>query len=110
MNPTDRSGPFSPTSRYYGVAVARYTRADGTVIAYVRRRSIAAPDAYATLRTHTVTEGERIDTIAAAELGDAEAYWRICDANGALDPAELEPPGTRVRITLPAGIPGSSDD
>lgn len=106
----DRSGPFSPTSRYYGVAVARYTRADGTVIAYVLRRYIRAPDGYATLRTHAVTQGERIDTIAASELGDAESYWRICDANGVLDPAELEAPGTRVRITLPAGIPGSSND
>jgi len=109
MNPNDRSGPFSPTSRYYGVAVARFTRADGTVIAYVRRRAIPPPESYAALRTHTVTEHERVDTVAATELGDAESYWRICDANGVLDPGELEVPGKRVRITLPAGVPGSTD-
>ncbi len=100
---------FAPTSRYAGAATATFTRADGTVVRYVRRRPIPPPDAHATLRLRIVREGERIDTLAAQELGDPEAYWRICDANAVLDPAELEAPGRPVRITLPAGIPGPSD-
>ena len=48
-----------------------------------------------------------MDLIAANELGDAEAYWRICDANNAMRPEDLASPiGRRLRITLPQGIPG----
>jgi hypothetical protein len=98
---------FPPTSRYHGLEVATFTQPDGTAVAYVRRRFIAAPENYALLEEHRVGEGERLDLIAAARLGDPEQFWRLCDANATLDPAELEVPGTVVRITLPAGIPGA---
>ena len=40
-------------------------------------------------------------------LGDAEQFWRICDANRAMRPDELtETTGRRLRITLPEDIPG----
>jgi hypothetical protein len=33
-------------------------------------------------------------------------FWRICDANGAMQPEELtQTVGRRLRITLPEGIP-----
>jgi hypothetical protein len=35
-----------------------------------------------------------------ATLGDPEQFWRICDATGVLDPAELELPGTRLPIAV----------
>ena len=55
-----------------------------------------------------MTEGERLDNIAAQYLGDPEQFWRICDANGAMRPDELtETVGRRLRITLPEGIPGA---
>ena len=50
----------------------------------------------------TVTQGDRLDLIAARTLGDAEQYWRICDANDALDPLDLTSTLGRVlRIAMP---------
>jgi nucleoid-associated protein YgaU len=63
----------------------------------------------ALLEEHVVAEGERLDQIAAQRLGDPEQWWRIADANDALVPAELEEPGTTLRITRPDGIPGARD-
>jgi hypothetical protein len=98
---------FPPSSRYHGLETATIEQPDGTTIVYVRRRFIAPPDQYALLQEHSVVEGERLDTIAARYLGDPEQFWRICDANAALAPEELEQAGAIVRITLPAGIPGA---
>jgi|SRR6516162_10065149 hypothetical protein len=98
---------FSLTSRYYGVATAKLETADGNTIVYVRRRFVPPPERFALLQEHTVTEGDRMDNLAAQYLGDPEQFWRICDANGAIRPEELtETIGRRLRITLPEGIPG----
>ena len=105
LQPTSLSQTlFPPTSRYAGLALATAVLPDGTAVAYVRRRFIPPPESYAPLAEHTVTQGERLDIIAARYLGDPELFWRICDANVALEPAELEQEGRIVRITLPAGI------
>ena len=100
---------FPPGSRYAAVDIATVTTADGRSIAYLRRRFLPSPRSFALLLEHTVTEGERIDTVAAEFLGDPEQSWRVCDANGAMQPEELAAPGTRLRITLPEGIGGSND-
>lgn len=97
------------TSRYHGIDVATLTRRDGTTIAYLRRRFVPSPDRFELLQEVTVTDGDRLDVISARMLGDPEQYWRICDANNAMNPTELEPVGTRLRITLPEGIPGPAD-
>ena len=98
---------FPPTSRYHGIGVSKLTTGEGEPIAYLRRRFVPPQDRFAILQEHTVTEGERLDIIAARYLGDPEQFWRICDANGAIDPNELtETIGGRIRITLPEGIPG----
>jgi hypothetical protein len=88
-----QSSPFGPTSRYHGLEIARWVRSDGTEVPYLRRRFIPPPEAHALLQEHTVAEGERLDLLAATLLGDAEQFWRICDANAALAPGELETPG-----------------
>jgi hypothetical protein len=99
---------FPPTSRYHDVDAAVLEGAGGRDIAYIRRRIIAPPERFALLEEHSVSEGERPDTIAARYLGDPEQFWRICDANVVIDPSELTvTPGRRVRITLPEGIPGA---
>jgi hypothetical protein len=99
---------FPPTSRYYGIDIATLTDADGEQVPYLRRRFVPPSSRFALLREHVVSEGERMDVIAARELGDPEAYWRICDANDAMRPEELtESNGRRLRITLPEGIPGT---
>jgi hypothetical protein len=99
---------FPPTSRYGGLPLRSLTRADGEPISYLARRFLPPSDRFSLLRLHAVTAGERLDLIAARELGDPEAYWRICDANNGVKPDELVVIGRSLRITLPEGIPGSS--
>ncbi len=56
-----------------------------------------------------IAEGDRRDVLAWRNLGDAELWWRLADANGAVDPRELtDPIGKRLRITLPEGVPGTN--
>lgn len=98
--------PFPLTSRYHGVETAEHETADGKRIVHLRRRFVPPPERFETVAEHTVTEGERPDQLAAEYLDDPEQFWRICDANGALDPAELTETGRSVRITLPEGITG----
>jgi len=98
---------FPPESRYHGIAAAQYRQPDGTTVAYLKRRFIPPPENFSLLQEHLVTAGDRLDNLAAQYIGDPTQYWRICDANGAMRPAELtETPGIRLRITLPEGIQG----
>jgi hypothetical protein len=58
-----------------------------------------------------VQQGDRLDAISARHTGDAEQWWRIADANGAVRPDELvEAPGRALRITLAEGIPGNDHE
>ena len=100
---------FPPTSRYHQTPIATLKLPDGREVAHLKRRLVPPPERFALLQEHAVSEGERLDHIAARYLGDPEQYWRICDANGAIRPDELlEPVGRRIRITLPENIPGES--
>ena len=98
---------FPPNSRYALTPTATWVRTDGTPVTYLTRRFVPAPENLALLQWHRVTQGERLDNIAAKYLGDPEQFWRLCDANRALRPDELtETIGKSLRITLPEGIPG----
>lgn len=103
--------PLYPAgSRYYGIAAAQVTLPDGATVAYLKRRFVPPPENFALLQEHIVAAGDRIDNLAARYLGDPLQYWRICDANRAMRPDALtQTAGTRLRITLPEGIPGSPD-
>lgn len=101
---------FPPESRYHGVPTARIEGPGGIEIAYLRRRFSPPPEAFATLRVRRVAQGERLDQIAAAEIGDPEAFWMLCDANGAVWAEELEETDRFLRITLPAGVPGPEEE
>jgi hypothetical protein len=101
------SSNFPPTSRYALTPTTSLVRADGTMVAYLKRRFVPAPENLALLQWHQVVQNERLDNIAAKYLGDPEQFWRLCDANRALRPDELtETIGKKLRITLPEGIPG----
>lgn len=98
---------FPPTSRYALTPTTSLVRADGTVVTYLKRRLVPAPENLALLQWHRVAQNERLDNITARYLGDPEQFWRLCDANRALRPEKLtETIGKPLRITLPEGIPG----
>jgi len=99
---------FPSTSRYYGIGSAVLQTGDAKTVVYIKRRFLPQPEALALLREHSVSGGDRIDNLAHRYLGDAEQYWRLCDGNGAMHPAELtETIGRILRITLPEGVQGS---
>jgi hypothetical protein len=101
------STTLAPTSRYAAIETA-VIEVDGRQIVYLKRRFVPSPDRFATLSEHVVTRADRLDVISHVELGDAELFWRLCDANGAMRPDELtEKVGRRLRITLPEGIPAT---
>ena len=107
FNPADpRPSAFSPTSRYYGLAVLTREGADGMIHAYISRRLVPPPERLASAGSYVVTEKDRVDTIAFTVFGDPELFWRLCDGNRALHPHEIERTGRRLRVTLPEGIPG----
>jgi hypothetical protein len=97
---------FPPTSRYAAIATATLTV--GTrVVVYLRRRFLPQPERLALVQEHEVRDGDRLDNITALYLDDPEQFWRVADANRAMDPSALTAePGRRLRITLPEGIPG----
>lgn len=100
---------FSDNSRYAGVGVAHMSQPDGTRLTYLQRRFIAQPEQFPLLQNHLVVSGDRLDNLAALYFGDAELYWRICDANRALRPQDLtDAIGRQLRITLQAGALGAS--
>lgn len=102
--------PFPPNSRYHGLPAVEVVTSSGRTVVCVARRWVPAPERFAEIDRHVVTETDRPDNLAARYLGDPEQFWRLCDANRALRPDELtRTPGRRLRITLPEGIPGAPD-
>ena len=93
---------FHETSRYATIETAELTTPEGRVIRYGRRRFLPQGDDLPVLMEVTVTEGDRLDLIAAKTISEPEQYWRICDANNTMNPTELvAEPGKRLRIPLP---------
>lgn len=83
------------------------SRYDGAELEYVsgpdedRRLVIVPPRFYGTAfgaRSHVVTEGQRLDQIAALYYGDAESWWAIAIANPEIMYPENIAPGTVLRI------------
>jgi hypothetical protein len=98
---------FDANSRYANLEVLTHTTTggDGTprTIRYCSRRFLPDPAAGLTVLEHPVTQGDRLDTLAARTLGDPLLFWRIADANLSLAPETLcDEPGSRVTIAYPA--------
>jgi hypothetical protein len=85
-------------SRYADVGRATWRTPDGREVPYLRRRLLPATGSIAIAGVHDVRPGERVDTIASTELGDAELSWLLADANPSLRRSELERPGRRLSI------------
>jgi len=93
---------FDHTSRYYDLETAILRLDDGREVAYKRRRFLPQGRAMTLLATAVVGQDDRLDLVSARTLGDPLAWWRIADANDAMDPSELVAvPGRALRIPLP---------
>ena len=93
---------FDHTSRYYRIETATLKTPEGRIVTYVRRRFLPQGQKMPLLVEVTVTDGDRLDLITGRTLGDPEQFWRVADANNALDPSELTAePGATVRVLVP---------
>lgn len=93
---------FNYTSRYYSIQTAQYDTPDGRRIAYKWRRFLPQGKTLPLLQEVTVLEGDRLDLITYKGLGEPEQFWQVCDANDAMNPAELTAEIGRVlRIPIP---------
>lgn len=107
---------FDPNSRYFNIETAKLTKPDGQEVAYKRRRFLPRAERMPKLAEVTVVEGDRIDLITARLLSDSEQFWRIADANNAMDPQDLtSEPGRRLRVAVPQAegalaVPGAETE
>ena len=100
---------FPTDSRYHGSGTLSFIRPDGQSITYLARRIVPQPGTpnFATIATHTVKQGDRLDLLASKYLADPLMYWLLCDANGALEPnALIDTSGKTLNITMPQGVAG----
>lgn len=94
---------FEPESRYAPIPDAVWTAPDGsTRCVYKRRRFLPEGSRMPLIGRIAVEEGERLDLVTARTLGSPELFWRIADANNAMDPLALTArPGRRLRVPEP---------
>jgi hypothetical protein len=92
---------FAENSRYRDVEETTIVLAEGREVAYKRRRFVPPAASLPVLGEERVEAADRLDLIAARALGDPEHFWRVCDANDALDPYELLEEGRRLTIPVP---------
>lgn len=97
-------------SRYDGVEVASVLVPDGAGgvrdVPYLAARTPQDPATVLPLAWHRVAGDDRIDLVADRYLGDPQAWWRICDANAAMDPAALAGPANEGAVIV-IGVPAA---
>jgi hypothetical protein len=77
---------FTKGSRYEKAGTATAAKLDGTLVAVTR---IPLPTSLSLIGFHRQREGNRLDLVAARYLGDATAFWRLCDVNQSVVPDAL---------------------
>jgi hypothetical protein len=90
---------FFPNSRYASQQQYSFTRADGSVAQVTK---LPAPGLAAVVGYYRRNSSDRLDHISARFLADATAFWRICDANGAVSPDAL---AARDLVGVPIDAP-----
>jgi hypothetical protein len=94
---------IGPGSRYAGCQTLYLTTKDGYTVGYLARRPVPLTSPAPVLAEVVVTQGTRLDLIAARWLGDATKSWAVADAN----PVELDPfaltdrLGRRLKVAPP---------
>lgn len=93
---------FDPISRYAQQEIAQLTLADGRTVAYKRRRFLPQGSRLPVLAEVTVVDGDRLDLISDRTLGNALLFWRVCDANNAMQPRQLtQEPNQTLKVPIP---------
>lgn len=93
---------FDSNSRYASVETATNTMPDGRTVTYVRRRFLPQGKQLPLLAEVSVAQGERLDLFTNRTLGDPEHFWRVADANDAMNPFDLTAePGRTLRVPVP---------
>ncbi len=87
---------FSPNSRYASAGTYTARTATGRVVSVTRLPIRTRPP---TRGVHMRNDSQRLDLLAAHYLGDATAFWRLCDAADTVVPDAL---AVRDRIAIPA--------
>lgn len=85
-----------PKSRYSQCVRLVHTDSSGRQVSYLERRFLPDPSTLPVMERVRHAPGQRLDTLAHTEIGDAGLGWRICDANGAMNSRELLRRPTRV--------------
>jgi nucleoid-associated protein YgaU len=86
------------TGRYDGAAQVAAPQDDGTTRPMTVPRVSVRP---ASDVVYPVRDGDRLDLLAGAALGDSTRWWALADANPAENALELERTGT------PLAVPGA---
>ncbi|VWX50900.1 hypothetical protein [Novosphingobium sp. 9U] len=98
---------FPANSRYADCPLLTLTLPDGREVRYLERRLLPDPAGFTVVKRRAIADGDRLDAISAAEISDPELWWRIADANAAMNPPDLlQPLGRRLAIPMPLGMPG----
>jgi hypothetical protein len=93
---------FDHTSRYYHLETVIFETADGRTVSYVRRRFLPQGERLPLLVEATVRDDERLDLLTHRTLGEPTQFWRIADANNAMNPFDLtSEPGETLRVPVP---------
>ena len=93
---------FDYTSRYYSLEAVSFILPDGREARYIRRRFLPRGEDMPLLTEVAVAEGDRLDLITFRVLGDPLHFWRVCDANNAMNPVDLTAEiGRRLRVGVP---------
>lgn len=92
---------FDFTSRYAKQEITIYSAPDGREISYVRRRWLPPGESLPVLAELTFQEHDRLDLLTHRTLGDPLQFWRIADANNAINPFNLEEVDRMLRIPVP---------
>lgn len=94
---------FDPASRYAPLAVKSLAGEDGRTVSYVERRLLPQGASLPVLVRAARQPSERSDLFAARTLGDPLLFWRIADANDAMDPDLPDEAGAALAVPLPTG-------
>lgn len=99
---------FDSDSRYDSLETVTLSVGEGDgstrLLAYKRRRFLPKTAGQTTAAQYAVKEGDRLDNLTAAYLGDPTQFWQLCDANRVLHPEELTGEVGRILTIALAGL------